>query len=695
MTGVLVVVASALLFATAVAVYARRALFDADAFADRATATLRDERVRTAVADDITDGLVLRRQPDLVAARPLIAAAVSGVVGGEAFTRLFRLGVRDAHRAVFAHDQGTVTLTLVDVGTVVATALRQLRPQVAAEIERTGHVRVLERDVGAVTADLARTGDHIRRLSLILAVLTLAATAGAVATSRDRRRTVAQLGAGAIVAGLAIVIAYLAGRELFAGEGASRAVWEALLGGLLDVGLLLAAIGAIVAAAAASVIGPGALHGLGARLAAAVANEPLTPGRRALRASGLLAAGALLVASPLLAVRIATVGLGVVLIYLGVDALLRLVHSPEAAARSREARRERAPRRRRYAAWGLAAALVAVAGGAFLAGGGLEQPAAADTGRCNGYAALCDRRLDAVVLPATHNSMSAPLKGWFSTMQERSIAGQLEDGIRGLLLDTHYADRLPNGRIRTQLGGEEDRRRLLEDGVDQASVDAALRLRDRLGFQGEGKRGIYLCHSFCEIGATPLGDVLHDIHDFLVTNPGEVLVVVNQDYVRARDFVAAVREAGLERFAATLDPDHMPTLREMVAGDRRLVLLAEDEAGGAPWYQLAYDRLVEETPYHFGTVAKLIGEDGLEEGCRPNRGPAGAPLFLLNHWVTTDPVPLPSDAARVNAYGPLLRRSRVCGAARRHAMNLLAVNFYAKGDLFRVAAELNGVEPPR
>ena len=48
MTGVLVVVASALLFATAVAVYARRTLFDADAFADRATATLRDERVRTA-----------------------------------------------------------------------------------------------------------------------------------------------------------------------------------------------------------------------------------------------------------------------------------------------------------------------------------------------------------------------------------------------------------------------------------------------------------------------------------------------------------------------------------------------------------------------------------------------------------------------------------------------------------------------
>ena len=30
---------------------------------------------------------------------------------------------------------------------------------------------------------------------------------------------------------------------------------------------------------------------------------------------------------------------------------------------------------------------------------------------------------------------------------------------------------------------------------------------------------MYLCHSFCELGATPLDYVLDDIHDFLVTTP--------------------------------------------------------------------------------------------------------------------------------------------------------------------------------
>ena len=46
------------------------------------------------------------------------------------------------------------------------------------------------------------------------------------------------------------------------------------------------------------------------------------------------------------------------------------------------------------------------------------------------------------MLPATHNSMSVPLPGWYSAEQDKPIADQLADGVRGLLIDTHYADRL-------------------------------------------------------------------------------------------------------------------------------------------------------------------------------------------------------------------------------------------------------------
>ena len=54
----------------------------------------------------------------------------------------------------------------------------------------------------------------------------------------------------------------------------------------------------------------------------------------------------------------------------------------------------------------------------------------------------------------------------------------------------------------------------------------------------------------------------------------------------------------------------------------------------------------------------------------------------------------PSDAAKVNAYGPLLRRARTCARLRHHEPTLLAVNFYKRGDVFGVADELNGVRRP-
>ena len=130
----------------------------------------------------------------------------------------------------------------------------------------------------------------------------------------------------------------------------------------------------------------------------------------------------------------------------------------------------------------------------------------------------------------------------------------------------------------------------------------------------------------------------------------------------------------------------------MIDEGQRVVFLAENHAGGAPWYQLAYKRLTEETPYEFRRVALLADPQDLAASCEPNRGPAsGAPLFLMNHWISTDPVPLPSNAAKVNAYGPLLQRARDCERIRHHLPNLLAVNFYREGDVFRVVNTLNGV----
>ena len=237
-----------------------------------------------------------------------------------------------------------------------------------------------------------------------------------------------------------------------------------------------------------------------------------------------------------------------------------------------------------------------------------------------------------------------------------------------------------------------ERRSYVEE-IGQEAFDAALRIRDQLVTGGgEGKHQIYLCHRFCELGAVPLDRTLGQVRDYVVSHPDQVLVIVNEDYVNPKDLVAAVKESGLAEYVYKGPIDRSsPTLGEMVSSGHRVVLMAENEAGAAPWYQLAYERLVEETPFTF-PPGYLTNPANLPASCEPNRGPERAPLFLINHWVSTDPVPRPSDAEKINAYGPLLERARTCQRIRDHIPNLLAVNFYKRGDLFRVVDTLNGTD---
>ena len=192
-----------------------------------------------------------------------------------------------------------------------------------------------------------------------------------------------------------------------------------------------------------------------------------------------------------------------------------------------------------------------------------------------------------------------------------------------------------------------------------------------------------------------LSAVLADIRAFLVSHPGEVLVIVVEDGAAPQDFVAQVRSAGLEDFVyrgPITSP--WPTLRTMIAGGQRLVLLAERHGGGAPWLRPAF-AAIQETPYTFKSAAALTDPARLSASCVPNRGEPGASLLQINHWVDTSPAPRPSNADRVNAHAALLQRVRACEAQRGRRANVVAVDFYRHGDLFGVVDELNGVSGPR
>ncbi|MFI5183709.1 MAG: hypothetical protein ACHQNV_04865, partial [Vicinamibacteria bacterium] len=332
----------------------------------------------------------------------------------------------------------------------------------------------------------------------------------------------------------------------------------------------------------------------------------------------------------------------------------------------------------------LAAAFVAAIAILWRPRGVAARPA---TDACNGAPELCGRRLDEIVFPGTHNSMSAAdIPGWLLPEQEKGIPGQLQDGIRALLFDVHYG--IPvEGRVKTDLDPDPGLRKKLEEGAGKEAVDAAMRIRDRLAGKEEGPRGLYLCHGFCELGATPLVAALRGIHEFMVENPDEVLVFDIEDYVSPQDLAAAFSESGLDGlvYRGGVAPP-WPTLREMIDLRQRVVVFTESGLPGVPWIHPAYETM-QETPYSFHNPSEM--------SCVPNRGGRSGSLFLMNHWISSTPVPKPSNAAIVNAYDALLARARQCQADRGMRPNLIAVDFYRTGDLFRVARALNGPEGPQ
>jgi hypothetical protein len=306
---------------------------------------------------------------------------------------------------------------------------------------------------------------------------------------------------------------------------------------------------------------------------------------------------------------------------------------------------------------------------------------------CNGHPELCDRRFDQVALATTHNSMSGgDIADWMFPNQEKGIRAQLEDGIRGFLIDIHYG--VPVGeRVKTLLDDEAAARAKYEEVLGKEAVDAAMRMRDRMVGKESGERDVYMGHGFCELGATRFVTALEQMYEFLAVNPGEVIVIIIQDEeVAPADVAACFERSGLDRlvYRGAVTPP-WPTLREMIDSDQRVVVLAENNTEGVPWYHPAFE-VFQETPYGFKKPSELSN--------KPNRGGTSGSLLLMNHWIETAPTPLPSNAELINAYDFLLKRARACRTQRGMIPNLVAVDFYKSGDLMRVVDALNGVENP-
>jgi hypothetical protein len=683
-------VLSAMALATAALLtYAEHTVFSSDAFADRAAATLEAQPVRDATARRLTNVLV-GAHPDLVALRPIVELGARAVVGTPQFGSLVRRAALETHRSAFDAQARGLTFQIRDAGLLAADVVRRLSPRAADRMPTRAITRVA-RIKGGVHAFMLRLAEHADRARVakwiaLAAALVLALAALLVTDSR--RASVLRLGLAAAGVGVVVALTAALAPALAADSvgSADRDAVRAALGVWFDPitawAVAAGVAGVVVALAAAAIVRPIPVMALVRRVGAAVAAPPRNQLERVLRAGIAIGAGAAMVLWPRAVLGAVIVALGALLLLAAFAELLALVAGPAASAP-----RLRGPRVPRSARIGVVA-LLATAGvtvAAVLAGG--DGPAVARVGRCNGHAALCDRRVDRVAFLATHNAMAAPDEpGWLFATQDAGIPTQLDDGVRALMIDMTYGIQTARG-VATQLAPENSKRAKLVAEVGERFVAAAERVGRRIGRNPNGKRQVFLCHTLCEVGATKALDALGAVHRFLVRNPEEVVVLSIQDETSAADTAAVIRASGLVDEVYLGDARRpWPTLRELIDRDERVIVLAENRAGGAPWIH-HQPAVMQETPYLFRSVEALEAP----ASCEPNRGGTTGSLLLVNHWVDTPPAARVTIARRVNAHDFLASRVARCRERRGMLPNLIAVDFYRQGDAARVVDELNRV----
>ncbi|WP_405533171.1 PI-PLC domain-containing protein [Streptomyces avidinii] len=170
-----------------------------------------------------------------------------------------------------------------------------------------------------------------------------------------------------------------------------------------------------------------------------------------------------------------------------------------------------------------------------------------------------DRRLDEVAFLTTHNAFTNYEDSrWSSVNQSESVRAQLDNGVRGLSLDTHWYERS------TWLC-------VISFGSDCYPSD------------------VYLCHGDCKTfaGATyalprqSFHGTMQTVVDFLAAHPQEVVTVFLEDYVGADQLQQSLgRVRGLQEMV--FRPDEWgvrqhgwPKVADLVTAGKRLLIFSD------------------------------------------------------------------------------------------------------------------------
>jgi len=675
--------------------WAQRTVFNSGEFAARRRDGADSSVVRRQLAVEITDQLIENGPSSLAAYHAELVGVVDDVVATDGFKSIFRDAVKQEHQAIFERNGAAATLQLGESLDLLAEHASRSDPILTAQLPKEAGSLLVDATPAVQRIDPWRFADDARWLDEL--ALVIAALAFAAAIALDRRRIVfALIGAAITVDGIAITlvaesIPALAARRIH-DPSLAQAVAAGVtrfVGDLRTLGLWMIPIG-IVIIGAAQASGRAGRAGLPA-LRSWLRMQMKAPHSRASQ----LTAGVVVLAVGILIVvfRGSVVSLTVLLAasligYTGLVLLIGALLGPAAAA-TRPPKASYAGRTA-LALIGSAALLALLAGLIVNVTRASHNAASGSVLRCNGYANLCDKPIDQVAFAASHNSMSAADDpGWIDAENTHGVPAQLDYGIRALLVKTHYG--IPAGvdvagdpvvitDKRAELASDPDAE---TDELGAAEAQTVQRIDVSVGHVSD-QHDIYLCHNYCELGATKFSTTLADIRRFIDSNPDDVLMMIIGNYVTAADTEKAFRQAGLiNRLWAYDQSQPAPTLRQMITAKKTLLVFAERGGGSPSWYNQAYgpSGIIQDTPYTFASAAQF--------SCAANRGTSRSPLFQINHWITNSSPPSVQQARTVNTYDTLMSRVKACEQTRQRFPTIIGVNFYNQGDLLRVVNALN------
>lgn len=694
------------LFLTGITGWLNAAVVNGSNFAGLVNEVRQDDAVKTQIGQAVAVA-ALDAQPDLIAVEPAIAAGAAAVAGSPLLDGVFTPAIRSFHDAMTEEGSDSAVLKLADLGATATTALEKFVPQAADIIPADLNLTLAE--VGGqegIASQIIPVIQAVATLAWVVPLIALVLVGAGLWLAPKRRLALVRLGwMLLVVAGfLGLIVLGLNAAGLFMDDSTlTGAVISAALAAFsepLSVRFIaMGVVGGLIIASAGALL-PQVDVGEHARTAMGFATRrPAATGWAVVRAMVVIALGLLIVLFPTISSQVVAVVAGLVVLFYGVTELDIIAERSRAQdeqerAAALAATGELPSDRRSRGRWlipvaaagvGLLVLAALILPGNLPQDDDLQTASAVNTTACNGFDVLCDVPFDEVVIPATHNSMSIADGTWFLAEQPKDMVESLDDGIRGLLVDTWYGQPTADGGALTapeSLAGAEAE---LTETYGPDVVASIRRTIDRVrGAEASGPTEPYFCHTVCEIGSEPMAPVMARLNSWMDAHPREVIVLFIQDTVTPADTDAVLREAGLAD-KAYVHPDgaEWPTLGEMIDSNKRLVVLMENQGGGDqfPYLHQGFD-LVQDTEYTFKTA------DDFE--CSLKRGQPDSPLFSVNHWLASFSK-LISSAEEVNVYDVLKPRIDECEIERGRAPSMIAVNWYDRGDLFRVVNELNGV----